>query len=117
MEKTMAATAVAAAAVAAVTQTSDSGGVAADQSKGDQGNERRERNSEKTLHFFLQSLECTNVSVRFTRPSTCWNDPGRPPNHSNRDPRCEGPKHSGTTRGTPLQVLQVEAAFQTDNRT
>ena len=81
----MAATTVAATAMAAVTQASHGGSVATDQSKSDQGDERRERNSEKTLHFFLRSLNAQASAVRFMRPSTRWSDPGRPPNRSNRE--------------------------------
>ncbi len=81
----MAATTVAATAMAAVTQASHGGSVTTDQCKGDQGDERRERNSEKTLHFFLRSLNAQASAVRFMRPSTRWTDPGRPPNRSNRE--------------------------------
>ncbi len=71
MEQAVAATTMAATAMAAMTQAGDSGGVTADEGKGDQGDERRERNSEKTLHFFLRSLNAQALAVRFMRPSTC----------------------------------------------
>jgi hypothetical protein len=65
MEQTMATTTVATAAMAAMTQAGDGGCVTTHQSKNDQGDERRERNSEKTLHFFLRSLNAQAIGCAF----------------------------------------------------
>ena len=95
---------VATLAMAVLTKTGS--GVTTDKGECDQGDERRERNSEKTLHFFLRRRD-SKRRMRFAGRRHAEVDSGRPPNRSIQEHTFASWQPVGTTRGTPLQVLQV----------
>lgn len=91
-------------AVAVLTKTGS--GITTEKGERDQGDERRERNSEKTLHFFLRRRD-SKRRMRFAGRRHADVDSGRPPNRSIQEHTFASRQPVGTTRGTPLQVLQV----------
>ena len=104
MKKTMTTT-MTTTTVATMTETGNGTGVDADQSEGDQRNERRKWNSQKTLHFFLRNKLFGAGLHLFCRQHAY------PTRDGHRSRETENKTHHwflvGTTRSTPCMSRRL----------